>query len=463
MNLSKENFEKLYSKFNSFIEENSDEKPQKLTLSKYQDLHENYKYKVNEEANENLNSSSWKREDIGTGKIFNSVVSAIKTLVTYESLDYTNNLIDWRKKDNFIKKKPTKRLEQALYNLFTSNIDESQIFEQLIKEKLNYQIIAYFFFIKDINRFLPISQQRFDKVFEFLNLDFKTSRNISWNNYLTFCNLVKQTQEYLLKNDKNVSLLDAHSFLWTVSKALSTDDLKSTVTILSVQQWVEILKDNSLTNNFNIETFQAFYSSNNYRATSQQAAVLVNMEAPTLHLRIGEYAKRIATKYPINFTIRDNGKNKFWDLFFNGEYEDNKFFWTLKPALRKALENLQLNEERLFPNEIIDGDKTYQEGAQKSVTVNVYERNREAREKCIKHFGINCIVCGFDFEETYGDIGAGFIHVHHITPVSVKNGKKYDVDPLKDLVPVCPNCHAMIHRRKEFLSIEKLKQMLHPN
>ena len=130
MLLSKESFEKLYSIFLSFIEENSGDPSLKPTLSKYQDLHENYKYKVNEEANENLNSSSWKLEDIGTGKIYNSVVSAIKTSVTYNSLDYNNNLIDWRKKDDFIKKKPTKRLEQALYNLFTSKTDESHAAEE---------------------------------------------------------------------------------------------------------------------------------------------------------------------------------------------------------------------------------------------------------------------------------------------------------------------------------------------
>lgn len=459
MLLSKESFEKLYSIFLSFIEENSGDPSLKPTLSKYQDLHENYKYKVNEEANENLNSSSWKLEDIGTGKIYNSVVSAIKTSVTYNSLDYNNNLIDWRKKDDFIKKKPTKRLEQALYNLFTSKTDESQIFEQLIKEKLSYQIIAYFFFIKDINRFLPISQQRFDTVFEFLNLDFKTSRNVSWSNYQTFCDIVKQAQEYLLKIDKKVSLLDAHSFLWTVSKAISEE--KSTVTILNTQQWEKILKDQSLTKDLNIDIFRAFFSFPYYTATSQQAGVWANIEAQTMHLRIGEYAKRIAAKYPINFTVRENGKNKFWDLFFEGaEGKGNKFYWTLRTALRKALENLQLDEEHLFPNEIIDKNESYREGAQKTITVNVYERNRDAREDCIKHFGTKCIVCSFDFEKAYGDIGAGFIHVHHIIPVSIKKGNTYKVNPLKDLVPICPNCHAMIHRGKEALSIEKLKQML---
>lgn len=453
MLLSKESFEKLYNTFIQFIKENSNEKFKNLTSSKYQNLHESYKEKVYKEANRNLNIPSWKEDDIGTGKIYNHVVSAIKTSETS-----SNNLIDWRKKDNFSKRKPTKRLEQTIYNLFTSNHDEARIFEQLIKERLSYQIIAYFFFIKDKDRFLPISQQRFDSIFEFINLDFKTSHNASWENYSIFCDIVKQTQQYLLETDKAVSLLDAHSFLWTISKAISKEN--SPVTLLTTPQWINILNDSSLTDSINIDILNAFFSFPNYRATSQQAGAVTNIESNIVHLRMGEYAKRIATKYPINFTVRDNGKNRLWDLFFDGDYEGSKFFWALKPALRKAMKSLGLGYERQFPEENFDIDKIYQEGAQKSITVNAYERNREAREKCIKHFGTKCIVCNFDFEETYGDLGAGFIHVHHITPLSVKKGKKYKVDPLKDIVPVCPNCHAMIHRRKKALSINELKKML---
>ncbi|MBE2217886.1 MAG: HNH endonuclease [Ignavibacteria bacterium] len=80
---------------------------------------------------------------------------------------------------------------------------------------------------------------------------------------------------------------------------------------------------------------------------------------------------------------------------------------------------------------------------------------------CIKYYGAKCQICGFDFEEKYGDIGKGFIHVHHKVDISTI-GKEYEVDFKKDLIPVCPNCHAMLHKRKPAYSIDDLKQLINP-
>jgi predicted HNH restriction endonuclease len=100
------------------------------------------------------------------------------------------------------------------------------------------------------------------------------------------------------------------------------------------------------------------------------------------------------------------------------------------------------------------------EGACITVLVNRFERNRRARRDCIQAFGTACQVCGFDFEKRYGKIGKGFIHVHHLTPIA-QVSKKYTVDPKKDLRPVCPNCHEMLHnRRGEPLSIEELRKII---
>jgi 5-methylcytosine-specific restriction protein A len=85
------------------------------------------------------------------------------------------------------------------------------------------------------------------------------------------------------------------------------------------------------------------------------------------------------------------------------------------------------------------------EGAVTTVLVNRYERSATARRKCIEHYGAICAVCSLDFKSTYGQIGEGFIHVHHIVPIS-SIGETYVLDPITDLVPVCPNCHAMLHR-----------------
>jgi hypothetical protein len=106
-----------------------------------------------------------------------------------------------------------------------------------------------------------------------------------------------------------------------------------------------------------------------------------------------------------------------------------------------------------------DEDGSFVEGATKKVSVVVYERDPEARRICVKHHGAKCQVCGIDFGEEYGGFAGGFIHVHHKTPVAraAKDGG-YKVDPRKDLVPVCPNCHAMLHRHPDKpCTVETLK------
>lgn len=95
------------------------------------------------------------------------------------------------------------------------------------------------------------------------------------------------------------------------------------------------------------------------------------------------------------------------------------------------------------------------EGATLLKLVKQYERSRINRAACIEIHGTACRICGFDFGVQFGDLGEGFIHVHHIVPVSEMGGS-YSLDPGKDLLPVCPNCHAMLHRRKPALSPEDL-------
>lgn len=119
------------------------------------------------------------------------------------------------------------------------------------------------------------------------------------------------------------------------------------------------------------------------------------------------------------------------------------------------------NIENIDPTELPKDEKIF-EGAKKIITVNQYERNPIARQKCIEANGCKCKVCGIDFEEKYGVIGRGFIHVHHIVPISTIR-ESYQVDPIRDLVPVCPNCHAMLHRGHNSitLTIDELKTILH--
>jgi hypothetical protein len=112
-----------------------------------------------------------------------------------------------------------------------------------------------------------------------------------------------------------------------------------------------------------------------------------------------------------------------------------------------------------LPEEIIDLAPLH-EGAIRQILVNAYERNPEARRKCLAHYGVSCFVCGFNFADTYGEIGQDFIHVHHLRQLA-DIGEAYEVDPVADLRPVCPNCHAIIHRRIPALTIKEVQELLH--
>ena len=126
-----------------------------------------------------------------------------------------------------------------------------------------------------------------------------------------------------------------------------------------------------------------------------------------------------------------------------------------KPIYLKA----KLDNNFVLPEEISQ-PTTFVEGAKRQITINSFERNPQAREACITHHGTSCIVCKTSLFDKYGEIGKGVIHVHHIIPLSEIN-EKYEINPVEDLVPVCPNCHTILHRKNPPLTIEELKDILH--
>ncbi len=132
-----------------------------------------------------------------------------------------------------------------------------------------------------------------------------------------------------------------------------------------------------------------------------------------------------------------------------------------KVAINNEHEPINLFDEKYEEIPIVEG---------KSITANrkVYERSRKLRELAINYFSnggqIVCRACGFDFYKTYGDHGKGYIEIHHLTPVysyGSENIEKTLNDALSNLVPLCSNCHSMIHRvRNRMLTIEELIKLL---
>ncbi|MCT7581447.1 HNH endonuclease [Aliarcobacter butzleri] len=174
------------------------------------------------------------------------------------------------------------------------------------------------------------------------------------------------------------------------------------------------------------------------------------------HLMEGEeYTRTISyagTKYYLENILKDFGIEKFEKAIssvkLHIKYYENLQNITMKKQ-RKLLEKLTNSESSniVYPDEISKKEETkILEGAKKQVLVNVYERDTKARQACLEEFGYICKICGFDFEKKYGLIGKEFIHVHHLIPLS-EIKEEYEVNPIEDLIPVCPNCHAMLHRK----------------
>jgi 5-methylcytosine-specific restriction enzyme A len=152
-------------------------------------------------------------------------------------------------------------------------------------------------------------------------------------------------------------------------------------------------------------------------------------------------------------------RNEDRDPFtFAGLGKPRKVFDTSPVKIIWTFQEDNLFHPEFLPQEIHNSEH-YSEGARKTITVNIYERDPNARMKCIEHWGDNCSICQFNFLEQYGEIGKGYIQVHHLKPLSELNDR-YLVNPIQDLRPVCPNCHAMLHHSEKAMKIEELRELI---
>ena len=234
------------------------------------------------------------------------------------------------------------------------------------------------------------------------------------------------------------------------------------------EQWIHLLLDRDITREEDIALLKSMYTCDDYRATASQLVPLLNMKhhAP-INSQVGRWGKRIANRLNIQAPWQKYGEGvNWWHVPFLGEATKEGYYWTLRPELKEAMDELDdtgempFSVERNFAEEIDpEASEQLYEGAKKLIYVNRYERNSIARSRCIQHYGATCTACGFDFEKMYGEVGRDVIHVHHLKPLS-EIGKNYRVDPIRDLRPLCPNCHFMIHKRNPAYSIDEIVAMI---
>ncbi|MGY0701802.1 HNH endonuclease [Bacillus subtilis] len=142
-----------------------------------------------------------------------------------------------------------------------------------------------------------------------------------------------------------------------------------------------------------------------------------------------------------------------------GKLQNSTYEVIIAKYLKKEslLESIKLDVE----SELAQSDEIYfKEGSPKDFYGKRYERNPENRLLAIQKHGLNCFVCGFNFEDVYGEHGKDFIEIHHIKPLSSFK-KETLINPEKDMIPLCANCHRMIHRKRDkVLQVEELKKMI---
>ncbi len=198
---------------------------------------ESYKPRMRDKALSILGADQWQPAQIGSGEILQSVIDAIEIQATHG--DMTNNLVFWQNRFGHAQRdhralleaqnsaKDRTRFEQVFFDLYRTDRAEQSVFEELQDlTESKYPLLAYLFFLKDMDRFMPIHPTGFDRVFNALGSDFRTLRNCSWENYKAFNQLLDG-----LRGDietaaglTDVRLIDAHSWCWLFSTLLKQEN-----------------------------------------------------------------------------------------------------------------------------------------------------------------------------------------------------------------------------------------------
>jgi predicted HNH restriction endonuclease len=208
------------------------------------------------------------------------------------------------------------------------------------------------------------------------------------------------------------------------------------------------------------EILQAILYSPRHSASALQLKTLLNLPSIVqANSAIGRFGKKVFQAHSSHPDGYEEGNFQWWTIAATGHADSTLgFVWTLRDGIVRGLLDSGYSDSGLRLAEEIS-DAPLSEGSFKRIQVNAYERNPVARARCIAAHGATCSVCGFEFASFYGAEAEGFIHVHHLKPLS-EIQENYEVDPIVDLVPVCPNCHAVIHMTHPPKTIAQVRSQL---
>lgn len=210
-----------------------------------------------------------------------------------------------------------------------------------------------------------------------------------------------------------------------------------------------------------IQLLQALLLAPQHASSANQLRTLLGFKAVVqVNNAIGGAAHEVFKHLQAHPDGFEQGDFQWWTVLAIGKHTRRSgFIWTLRPEVVSALTACGLAPgDAAGAEEAPYGNKLF-EGAVRRAQADVYERNMIARARCIEHYGPECAVCRINFEKVYGRLAEGFIHVHHLRPMN-SIGHRYEVDPIADLRPVCPNCHAVVHMADPPYTLEEVRAFI---
>ncbi len=238
---------------------------------------------------------------------------------------------------------------------------------------------------------------------------------------------------------------------------------------ITVDEWKEMLVNEYIFNQDRLKMIFDWYRQPFHQATSKEIMCANNIQGGTPYNGIVVGLGRDIIKHLGRFEVLDiSGKGRsYFIIVFEGWYENYKksgnFIWKLRDELIQAIEELELIQNTAMSpklQEDSDNISILKEGEKISYYTTKYERKPQNRKAAINLHGTKCQICGFDFEEVYGEHGKGFIEVHHLKSLHEIN-EETEIDPKTDLICICSNCHRMIHHRKRgTLTPDQLKDIM---